>query len=178
MGGCGCSHLPRYITAFFIQSVSYGINNGLSLPFLRHDKGWCFHSDRTVRRGVEIATVYLYIGGLPAGYRSLALSFIKETDGMGKVVSDSDFALYGSVLYLSDDAVFSGYAAYDLLSLSFIVVFAPTFLNHQIMFPADTFLLFLNKNLTYQIFLISKRFFLYNDTPTFLNLIRRLPDVL
>ncbi len=32
------------------------------------------------------------------------------------MVSDCDFVRYDSILYLQDGAVFSGYAAYDLLS--------------------------------------------------------------
>ena len=48
--------------------------------------------------------------------QEIALSFVKEADEVGKAVPDCDFVLHDSILYLQDGAVFSGYAAYDLLS--------------------------------------------------------------
>lgn len=83
---------------------------------LRHDKSRCSSPVGAFCRSMETSAFYLYIGYIPAGCGNLALPFVKEADEVGEVVSDSDFVLHDSILYLPDGAVFSGYAAYDLLS--------------------------------------------------------------
>lgn len=96
--------------------MSRSIIDGLSLSFLRYDKGRRLASQGTVCRSLGFTALYLYTGFISAGCGSLALSFVKEADEVGEMVSDCDFVRYDSILYLPDGAVFSGYAAYDLLS--------------------------------------------------------------
>lgn len=99
---------------------------------LRHDKSRCSSPVGAFCRIMETSAFYLYIWYIPAGCGNLAIPFAGKADGVGKAQPDSDFVLYDYILYLSYGTVFSGYASHDLLSLSFIMVSAPAFLNYQI----------------------------------------------